>query len=150
MFTCQDSITIDRTRGHVFRIAETYPHFVRFYKSGEILHQDDENITVKVGASFFGVPTSWIGEGKKRRFETIEFTQTQGLFKGLVALWTFRDAGQSTTVSIKINFSFDVPIAGRFLEHLLGKKMVAKTIAGILKELKRESEAITGIEPQAK
>lgn len=143
MFTCQDSITIDRAREQVFRIAETYPHFVRFYRCGEILHQDDENIRVKVGAKFFGFPTSWIGEGKKKRFETIEFTQTQGLFKGLVALWTFGDAGQSTIVSIKIKFSFDLPIAGSFLESLLGEKMVAKTIGGILKELKREAEAVT-------
>jgi ribosome-associated toxin RatA of RatAB toxin-antitoxin module len=141
MFTCQDSITIDRERAHVFHVAETYPHFVRFYRRGEILHQDDETIKVKVGAKFFGVPTSWIGEGIKKRYEAIEFTQTQGLFKGLVALWTFKDSGRSTIVSIKIKFSFDFPIVGRFLEHLLGEKMVAKTIQGILKELKRESES---------
>lgn len=143
MFTCQDSIIIDKVRGHVYRIAETYPHFVRFYRCGEILHQDDKIIKVKVGAKFFGIPTSWIGEGIKKKFETIEFTQTQGLFKGLVALWTFKEAGETTIVSIKINFNFNIPIIGSFLERLLGEKMVAKTIQGILKELKRESETIS-------
>src|SRR5581483_897393 len=140
MFTCHDSIVINSKRENVFRVAETYPCFIRFYRYGEILYQDDETMRVKIGAKIFGIPTSWIGEGKKKKFETIEFIQTQGLFKGLIAIWRFKEAEESTILSINISFGFRVPLIGKSLENFLGEKMVTKTIKGILMEMKRESE----------
>lgn len=141
MFECHDSITIDRKKELVFKTAETYPLFVRFFRYGEILYQDDEMIKVKIGAKIFGIPTSWIGEGKKKKFEKIEFIQTQGLFKGLIATWSFKEMGESTIFSIHIKFKFNIPLVGKLLENYFGTKMVAKTIQGILREMKREAEA---------
>ncbi len=146
MFTCGDSILIARKREHVFKTAETYPCFVRFFRYGKILYQDDELMRVKIGAKIFGVPTSWIGEGKKKKFETIIFTQTQGLFKGLIATWTFKEMKESTLISINVDFEFRVPLIGNFLENVLGKTVVAKTVRGILREMKREAETNSPVE----
>src|SRR5579862_7374873 len=105
MYTDRISIKIDRPRKHVFQIAETYPRLVSFYKSGEILYQDDKCIKVRVTSNIFGIPTSWEGKGEKKKYESIEYIQTRGLFKGLVAAWHFKDADESTVVSIRVSFA---------------------------------------------
>jgi ribosome-associated toxin RatA of RatAB toxin-antitoxin module len=141
MYNSVDSIVINKPREHVFRVAETYPCFISFYRSGEILYQDEKTIKVKISSEILGVPTSWIGDGKKKRFETIDYTQTQGFFKGLKAIWSFQELGESTIVSIDINFKLNLPVIGSFVEHFMGTRKVSKTVKGILSELKREAES---------
>jgi len=141
MYTCEESIIINKPRQYVFAVAETYPLFVTFYRSREILFQDAQTMTVRIGSEILGMKTSWIGEGRKKRFESIEFTQTQGIFKGLLAVWNFEDRSSDvTSVTIHIRFSLNLPMIGKFLEQFLGNVKVKKTIRGILMELKRESE----------
>jgi ribosome-associated toxin RatA of RatAB toxin-antitoxin module len=96
---------------------------------------------VRVGSTVLGVPTTWVGEGRKTPFEKIEFTQIQGLFKGLTATWRFTDAKADTVVSIHICFAFPIPVIGGSLAKLIGNLTVRKTVRKILAELKREAEA---------
>lgn len=142
MFDSQETIEIHRPKEHVFKVAESYPLFVRFFKSREILHQDDRTMRVRIGSTILGLPTSWIGEGKKTRFESIEFLQTQGFFKGLVAKWTFMSLSPSASrVSIQFRFQMTVPVIGGWLERTLVTLKVRPTVKGILAELKRTAES---------
>jgi ribosome-associated toxin RatA of RatAB toxin-antitoxin module len=96
---------------------------------------------VRVGSEVLGMPTTWVGEGRKQPFEKIEFTQIQGLFRGLQATWQFTDATADTVVSIHIGFAFSVPVIGGALAKLAGNLTVRKTVRKILAELKREAES---------
>jgi ribosome-associated toxin RatA of RatAB toxin-antitoxin module len=143
MFHSQDSISIRRPRAQVYRVAENYPTFVKFYRQREILYKDDAFMRVRVGSVVLGLPTSWVGEGEKTPFEKIQFTQVQGLFKGLTATWHFTDAGDDTIVSIHTRFAFPIPVIGGSLATLVGNATVRKTVRIILTELKREVESQT-------
>ena len=142
MFKSSESILIGRDRKHVYRIAESYPLFAVFYQSKEILKQNEKEMVVKIGSKILGFPTSWTGHGKKTQFESIEFVQIEGLLKGLVAAWKFRDLGEFTEVTIDSSFNMDVPVLGRLLEWFMGTFKVKKTMALILKALKAEAERV--------
>ena len=141
MFSSSESVLVNRDRKHVYSVAETYPQFARFFRFGEILKQNDHEMIVKIGSTICGLHTSWVGHGKKIKFESIEFVQTEGLLKGLVAVWKFQDHDKSTEVTISSSFNLKVPLAGEPLEWLLGTFKVRKTVRMILEALKKEAES---------
>jgi ribosome-associated toxin RatA of RatAB toxin-antitoxin module len=97
---------------------------------------------VRIGSTILGLPTSWIGEGKKTRFDSIEFLQTEGFFKGLLAKWTFVSLSPSATqVTIHIQLQMTVPLIGALVERILATVKIRPTVKGILAELKRAAES---------
>jgi ribosome-associated toxin RatA of RatAB toxin-antitoxin module len=140
VFSCSESILINETREQVYRVAEEYPRFATFYKAGEILENTDRTTVVRITSTLCGIPISWRGHGKKVPQESIEFVQTEGLLKGLSALWTFRDHNQICRVTIESHFSLEIPVVGRLVEQLLGRYKVRKTIRLILTALKHRAE----------
>ena len=136
MFSGRQSIFIPFDREVVYKTAETYPYFVRFFlKDSRILEQSDEHIKVEVNTKLLGFfPSRWQGAGRKKRYQGIRFTQTKGLFKGLTALWQFSEVSQGTRVSIRTVFS--KPQISRLGEWLLGKFVVEDTTRKILSELR--------------
>lgn len=140
MFSCSESIIVNATRAHVYRVAEEYPLFATFYKAGTILENTERTMVVRITSTLCGIPVSWDGRGKKVPYESIEFLQTQGLLKGLTALWRFRDHNQACCVTIDSRFSLRLPIAGTLVEQLLGRYKVRKTIKLILEALKHRAE----------
>ena len=143
MFTGSESITIQRPRPEVYRTAERYPLFATFFRSREILAQSEDELVVRVGSTLWGYPTTWVGRGQKTRNESIEFVQTDGLLKGLVALWRFEDSGSSTKVTIAFHFSLAIPGISYGLEWLIGSYKVKHTVRMILLALKEASETAT-------
>lgn len=86
-------------------------------------------------AKWFGFyKTKWQGYGKKDPCNLIHFTQTQGLFKGLIALWRFEETSGGTHVTIETTFS--KPDLTKYGEFLLGRFLVERTTEKILSELK--------------
>jgi ribosome-associated toxin RatA of RatAB toxin-antitoxin module len=143
MFTGAESIVIRRPRAEVYRIAERYPLFATFYRSREILAQSETEQVVKVGSTLWGYPTTWTGRGHKVKNESIEFVQTDGLLKGLVALWKFEEMESSTKVTIAIHFHLAISGIGYGLEWLIGNYKVKPTVRMILLALKEVSETAT-------
>lgn len=141
MFSCSESIIVNARRERVYRAAEDYPRFATFYTAGEILENTEHAMVVRVTSTLCGIPISWKGHGKKVPFESIEFVQTEGLLKGLTALWTFRDQDHMCRVTIDSRFSLKIPAIGKLAEHLIGKYKVQKTITMILEALKRRAES---------
>ena len=141
MFASSESVLVNKDRKHVYGVAETYPQFAKFFRLGETLKQNDKEMVVRIGSTICGFPTTWIGHGRKTKFETIEFVQTEGLLKGLVAVWKFEDKGGSTGVTISSRFALNVPVAGGLLEWLIGTFKVKKTVRMILEALKEEAES---------
>src|SRR3990167_8469696 len=107
MFTGTQSIFINGNKKKVYEVAQTYPSFVRFFlKGSRVLQETDNTMEVEVHAKWFGFyKTKWQGYGKKDPCNLIHFTQTQGLFKGLIALWRFEETSGGTHVTIETTFS---------------------------------------------
>lgn len=141
MFANTQSIIINRNRKYVYTVAETYPKFATFYQIRETISQSDDEMIVKVGSTLFGFPTSWIGQGKKTKFESIEFIQIEGILKGLIACWKFEETGLSTKVTISSKFILSIPLFGKLLEWIIGTFKVKKTVKLILEALKKEAES---------
>jgi len=140
VFSCSESIIVNATRAHVYRVAEEYPRFATFYTAGEILENTERTVAVRITSTLCGIPISWRGHGTKVPYESIEFVQTEGLLKGLTALWTFRDHNQKCCVTIDSRFRLRIPIFGGLAEQLLGRYKVRKTIKLILEALKHRAE----------
>ena len=143
MFAGSESMIIRRVRPEVYRTAQGYPLFATFFRSREIISQNENELVVRVGSTLWGYPTTWIGKGKKVKNESIEFVQTDGLLKGLVALWKFEDSGSSTKVTIAFHFDLAIPGVGSGLEWLIGNYKVKRTARMILLALKEASETAT-------
>ena len=141
VFSCSETILINEAREHVYHAAEEYPRFATFYTAGEILENTQHAMVVRITSTLCGIPISWRGHGKKTPYDSIEFVQTEGLLKGLTALWTFEDHNRSCRVTIDSRFSLNVPIIGKLAEHLIGKYKVHATIKMILEALKRRAES---------
>ena len=140
MYKGSQSILIDASSHSVYLIAETYPLFVRFFlPASQVKRSSDKRTVVDVHAKLLGfLPTRWIGKGKKKNYRYIHFRQTHGLFKGLSAIWKFRNKNGKTLVTIYT--TFQKPKLGYLLEWLLGKLIVEQTTAKILRQLKDKSE----------
>lgn len=138
MFNGVQTIIIPFERKTVYEAAETYPYFVSFFsKNSKVIEQNDVYVKVEVHTKLLGFfPTKWEGIGKKQRYQSIYYTQTQGLFKGLTAVWNFEDLNNGTRVSIRSTFSK----LGLLDKWLLGKFVVESTTQRILAELKHYLE----------
>ena len=143
MFVASESAVIQRRRPQVYQVAETYPLFATGFRAGEILSQSPDELVVKVGSSIWGYPTTWIGRGTKMKDQSIAFIQTDGLLKGLQALWKFEDVESFTKVTITFRFTLDIPGIGPLVESLIGKLKVKPTVKMILRSLKKASEEKT-------
>lgn len=135
MFSGVQVLWVPAPKEQVYELAITYPTFVRFFKSGSrIVKQSKKGMIVIVEANLLGiVPSKWIGRGSKEPTDTIRFTQTHGLFKGLKAIWSFSTKSTGTEISIQTTFS--KPRLGIFIERILGKFVVEKTTQKILQEI---------------
>lgn len=142
MFKGNQSILICAEKEHVYQIAVTYPRFVSFFSKGsQVLAEDERSMSVLVCTKLLGFfPTRWIGHGMKQPFQSIEFIQEQGVFKGLKAVWTFSETHQGTLVTIATTFS--KKLLPPFGEKVLGTLIVEKTTKKILLELKRAAETV--------
>ncbi len=143
MYIGKQSIKINQQLMQVYNIAKTYPVFVSFFRSGSrILSEDSTRLSVEVHSSLFGLPTSWRGEGIKRPSKAIRFTQTRGLFQGLVARWSFISLNRGET-KVTICTSFRKPLLTPIGEEFLGSLVVEKVTGKILAELKRRCEQVS-------
>ena len=140
MFKGAQQLFIQASPQKVYEIATTYPTFVSFFRVGSrIISQNDINMEVEVHALWLGFYNAiWRGVGEKHPFSRIDFTQTQGLFQGLKAIWSFESSSNGTLVSILTIFS--KPGWTSFGEFLSGKFLVEKTTKKILLELKKTAE----------
>ena len=140
MYIGKQGIEIECSRSTVFRVAKSYPTFVRFFLEGSrILAEDNDTLYVEVHSRLLGLKTSWRGEGKKIPEKAIRFTQTKGLFRGLVARWSFIEKSPSLT-KVRICTAFDKGFLTSFGERVLGKHLVERVTAKLLSELKFKSE----------
>ncbi|GEM_PF-6647680 len=131
-------ILIEAPISVVYQTAEQYPLFVSFFKEREILSQNENEMTIRVGYSILGIPVRWTGHGIKDPLRSIRFRQTEGPLKGLTANWLFEPLGENNTtrVIIQSQFQFKMSICGFWV-----KMVVEKNIKRILKELKRTVES---------
>ncbi len=93
----------------------------------------------EIASSLLGFPITWIGKGLKKPYSQIKFIQLKGLLKGLQAKWYFEGFPGVTKVTIVTQYKLDIPVFGKFLEHLLLLK-VRRTTRAILSDLKLVSE----------
>lgn len=99
----------------LFRMAVTYPLFVKAYDVKEILSETPSELRVRMGRTIWGLPFRWEGTGQKKKDDWIHFTQTRGLLKGLTAEWTFREmAAYSTRLQIVTRFTCRALFRGFF------------------------------------
>ncbi len=140
MFVGSESAVIGRQRREVYQVAETYPLFATCFRAREILAQSHDELVVRVGSSIWGYPTTWIGRGTKTKNQSIAFVQTDGLLKGLSALWKFEDVESFTKVTITFRFALQIRGIGPILEMLIGEFKVKPTVKMILRLLKKASE----------
>lgn len=141
MYIGKQSIQINRAPERVYEIAETYPKFVSFFLDGsKILSSDDRNLLVEVHSRLLGLKTSWKGKGIKVPKRSIRFTQTEGLFRGLTARWSFVPRSDSET-RVTICTSFRKRFLSPIGESFVGRFIVEKVTARLLRELKERSEA---------
>lgn len=135
MYTGTQSIWIPANKNQVYDVAKTYPSFVRFFfRDSRIIRQSNQRLLVKISTKLLGLfPTRWYGKGVKNNNQSIRFTQSKGLFKGLTAVWTFNEENNGTVVSIRTQFT--QPKIGTWGERFLGKFVIEKTTRKILSEL---------------
>ena len=140
MYLGKQSILIERAVEDVYRMAEKYPTFVRFFLEGSrILEESESSMKVRVRSRLpGGMQTSWEGTGVKVPHRFLRFQQTQGLLKGLVASWSFvpMDMGTKVTIMTRFTKRWLTPLG----ERLFGKYVVETTTQRILGELKAASE----------
>lgn len=135
------SKTIDAPIEKVFSVAENYPHFVGAFNVKKTLYSDESKVRVQVGTVKFGRQFVWEGEGIKDRNNQIDFTQTNGLFKGLKAIWRFKKLDSNkTAVEIETLFNSDFLLFKGLLENLSKKYLIENTTVQILEHLKIQSE----------
>ncbi|HEC68684.1 MAG TPA: hypothetical protein ENI31_00120 [Candidatus Omnitrophica bacterium] len=127
----------------VFRIAQTYPKFVKSYERSSVIYQDNSVLKVRVATRILGISVEWEGEGfKDNKKKIICFHQVSGPLKGLFAKWHFRYlADDKTKVIIESDFSIHVFLISIFLDYLIGKIIVKQIIKKILFFLKKECES---------
>ena len=135
MYVGNQTIWIPASKNQVYEAAKTYPSFVRFFfRDSRIVKQSDQRLVVKICTKLLGIfPTRWYGRGVKEYNQSIRFTQSKGLFKGLTAIWTFKEVNNGTSVSICTRFG--KPKIGTFGEWILGKFVIERTTQRILSEL---------------
>lgn len=140
MYIGKSSIRINGGRPAVYKVATTYPNFVSFFLEGSRrLLQDESTIQVEVHSKLLGLKTKWQGVGQKRFARSIRFIQTQGLFKGLTARWSFVGIGKEET-KVSICTSFRKPLLSPLGELLVGRFLVERITSKILNELQRQCE----------
>lgn len=136
MFITEKSILINGGLEKVYAVAATYPKFVSFYKTKEVLFENSEKIAVRISSVFYGTELTWEGEGFKNKNESIDFIQTKGLLKGLRVIWKFENLKNGTVnVAIKTQLSFNF-FLGRMFEEIVGNLLIPNTTAKILSCLK--------------
>jgi ribosome-associated toxin RatA of RatAB toxin-antitoxin module len=131
----ESSILIDSPIQKVYKTAETYPTFVKFYTIKSIIENNDNRLVVDVGYRLFGFSIHWIGMGDKIKFHSINYVQTEGFLKGMRANWNFISEGNKTRVSIDIEIKKSILFLNWFI-----KKRVQKISNGILQDLKDTTE----------
>lgn len=125
------SIIIGLPIEKVYKVAETYPTFVKSYDVKTIIKNNEDQIVVDVGYRFFGLCVCWSGVGQKTKYKSINYIQTKGFLKGMEANWSFDSLGNRTQVSIDIKIKRPLFFLVRFI-----KKRISKIINGILSDLK--------------
>lgn len=143
MITVKEEILINTDLEKVFKVAETYPLFVDFYKDKSLFPQDERKINVEVGLKILGINFKWKAEGLKIKNKKINFIQTQGPLKGLQAAWYFTKLDGKTRVIIENKFKSNY-LLGRLGDIFIANLFVKTTIKKILKELKKKSEEVVG------
>lgn len=131
MLPDSSSILINSPIEKVYKTAETYPTFVKFYKIKDIIESTDSKIVVNVGYGIFGFLFCWTGIGEKTKYNSIIYTQTKGLLKGMEAHWSFVPFGEKTKVNINTKIKKSFPLLNYFI-----KKRIKKITDGILFDLK--------------
>ncbi len=115
----KSSILIDSPVEEVYRVAELYPSFVKFYVRKFVIENSVDEIRVAVGYKLFGFPVYWNGTGKKNKNHSISYIQTDGFLKGMKADWEFIPERGKTQVSININSNKSIPLFNWFIRKTL-------------------------------
>lgn len=137
MYKGEQSIIIDSSIQAAYEVAETYPYFVSFFKkTSKALFQDEKQLNVEVHSHLFKIfPITWQGEGIKEKNKAMHFKQTKGLFKGLIADWSFEEINGKTKVNITTIFTKSC--LTKLGEKYIGQLIIEKVTRGILTELKK-------------
>lgn len=144
MAESEASIVVKRDIDSVFSVADTYPSFVDFYFNKQILDGDCSSVRkVRMCARFFGnVIFCWEGTRTKCiKNSEIEWVQTEGLLKGLKAVWLFASQSGVTHVTLKCFYNPSVFLFGSLLGYLANVLFIHKTLPRLLSSLRVACEA---------
>jgi len=135
-----EEILINAELEKVYKIAETYPLFVSFYKEKKISSNRNNKIFLSICSSIFGIPFRWEGEGTKGPYNLIEYKQTKGLLKGMSSVWYFTKIDNRTKVKIKNEIKIRLFFFGGLVEWIIGIFIIKHMLKKILFSLKEIAE----------
>lgn len=146
MPTVETEITIAAPLEQVYALArdiERFPEFMEDVQQVEILEQTPERQV-----------SHWVGRIKELH-RTISWTeedfwddqkhlclfrQTEGDFTSYGGRWEFVAEGESTRVSLRLDYEYNIPLVRALIQKILRKKM-QQNCDSMLTALKKEAEA---------
>jgi len=97
---------------------ESYPEFLPWCASAEVLQRHPDGVTARLGLSYMGVRHAFTTRNQNRAAESVVFTLVDGPFSLLDGTWTFRPLG-SNGAACKIEFDLRYAFASPALETVV-------------------------------
>lgn len=100
---------------------ETYPEFLPWCASAEVLAQHDDGITARLGLAYMGVKHAFTTRNQHVPAESVSVQLVDGPFSLLAGTWLFRPLGRpgSEQQACKIEFDLRYAFASAALETVV-------------------------------
>lgn len=100
---------------------ETYPEFLPWCASAEVLAQHDDGITARLGLAYMGVKHAFTTRNQHVPAESVSVQLVDGPFSLLAGTWLFRPLGRpgSEQQACKIEFDLRYAFASTALETVV-------------------------------
>ena len=127
MATIERIIEVEASAEKLYQIVsdiESYPSFLTWCDSSEILSREDHLVTASLSINFLGFKSSITTLNRLYRPEKIEMSLQEGSFKSFKGTWLFEVVSlEKTRVSYAMEYQISNPITG-----VLVKKKLASFI----------------------
>lgn len=123
MKTVHKSVLIWYSAAEMFALVTdvaSYPQFLPWCDQAEVVEQDADGMTAKVGISFAGLSQSFTTRNTHVKDRKVSLKLVDGPFSKLDGHWDFTPLGDGTQRACKVNFSLRYDFDNAALAALVG------------------------------
>ena len=130
MTTINRSALVPYTREEMYELVfdvESYPHFMPWCSSSEVLSRDEDEIRATIDMSVGGVQKSFTTRNRYQDGKVIEIQLVEGPFKCLHGCWRFDSLGDDgCKIALDMEYEFDSKVLGSVVGPIFNK--IANTL----------------------